>query len=485
MLGRYLIRDLILKGDSVCVLVRSSRRDTAVDRVETILRRWENKLGRTLARPVVIEGDLASEQLGLNSSDRQWLQRHCRRVLHSAASLKFESDEQGEPELTNVVGTRQLLEFCSQSEVSDFHYVSTAYVAGLRKGVVRESELDVGQDWGNVYERTKTQSEAMVRSSRHFQSVTVYRPSIIVGDSQDGYTTTYHGFYTPLRLAHAVFSKFPMLELDETSVLGMFGFKGQDKKNLIPVDWVSEAITELMADRKNYGQTYHLTHPNPTPVAEMYKAFLQELRPAAVGRSEMAQATYNHATQSEWFKNQMRVYEAYWRDDPIFDRTNTVQALPDLPVPDLKNDVLRLMSRFAIDANFGWPGEPTCQSPSQVRQWLDRCSSASWDQPHINIGLADLIISFSITGPGGIDCSFVIQQGIVCDICAGVIESANVLVYLNSATLAELIEDSLSVTEGLDEGRILIFGDETDSFLTHKFLQDLLSDHTAEALETC
>jgi nucleoside-diphosphate-sugar epimerase len=100
-------------------------------------------------------------------------------VLHNAASLTFRgTDPACEPWRTNVEGTRHVLDVCRQAGIRHFHHVSTAYVCGLRDGIVREDELEVGQDFGNDYERSKVAAERLVRGADHLETVTVFRPSM-------------------------------------------------------------------------------------------------------------------------------------------------------------------------------------------------------------------------------------------------------------------------------------------------------------------
>ena len=208
LLGSYLLRDCLLAGRRMAVLVRPSKSESARQRVETLLRQWELSLETSLPRPVVLEGDLSDLDLGLDNRTLTWIERHCTSVFHNAASLVFRGDDpDGEPYLSNVEGTRRMLELCRCTGIRQFHHVSTAYVCGLRQGRVLEGDVNVGQTAGNVYEKTKLQAEMLVRAADFLDPPTIYRPSIIVGDSRTGYTTTYHGFYAPLKLAHTMVSK--------------------------------------------------------------------------------------------------------------------------------------------------------------------------------------------------------------------------------------------------------------------------------------
>src|SRR5476651_1567533 len=88
-LGRYLLRDLLLSGQRVAVLVRDSRAGRAENRIKELLNFWSESLGRSLPCPVVLNGDLAHADLGLPLADRYWLGRNCAAVLHAAANLSF------------------------------------------------------------------------------------------------------------------------------------------------------------------------------------------------------------------------------------------------------------------------------------------------------------------------------------------------------------------------------------------------------------
>ena len=160
LVGRYLVRDLLLEGHPLALLIRPTSKLSVADRVEEILQFWESQLGRPLPRPVLLDGDVCREGLGLAHEDRGWVERHCGSLIHNAASLTFNgADRAGEPWRTNLDGTRHVLEFCRTAGIRDLHYVSTAYVSGTRAGVIYETELDCGQSFRNEYEESKCQAE--------------------------------------------------------------------------------------------------------------------------------------------------------------------------------------------------------------------------------------------------------------------------------------------------------------------------------------
>ena len=160
--------------------------------------------------------------------------------IPNAASMAFRHDSHGEPFRTNVDGMRNMLALCQQAGIETFHHVSTAYICGLRSGRVREDEVDLGQENGNVYEVSKLGAEKLLRSAGFLRQTTVYRPASVVGDSLTGYTTSTHGFYLPLQLAYVMADKVPT-DLMGDRFFRLLGLRGDEGKNLVTVDWLSAA----------------------------------------------------------------------------------------------------------------------------------------------------------------------------------------------------------------------------------------------------
>ena len=353
LLGSYLLRDCLLAGGRIAVLVRPSRSESARQRISCILRHWEHCMETSLPRPVVLEGDLGKVDLGLDNCTLDWIRGHCTSVIHSAASLDFRGDDtNGEPYLSNVEGTRRMLDLCRRTGIRQFHHVSTAYVCGFREGRILESDLDVGQKPRNAYEKSKLQAEQLVRSADFLDPPTIYRPSIIVGDSQTGYTPTYHGFYVPLKLAHMMVGKVLRGATAGETLMAALGIGREDRKNFVPVDWVSAVICHILGRREFHGTTYHVTTPHPPLIVEWASAMqevVEELSP--LGNPD-SNRNLDGAWFAKTFREQLAVYATYWSDDPHFDMSNTLRA-PNLPCPKLDRAMMSRLARFAIGADFG------------------------------------------------------------------------------------------------------------------------------------
>jgi nucleoside-diphosphate-sugar epimerase len=469
----------------MAVLVRPSKSESARQRVETLLRQWELSLETSLPRPVVLEGDLSEMDLGLDNHTLGWIEQHCTSVVHNAASLVFRGDDpDGEPYLSNVEGTRRMLELCRCTGIRQFHHVSTAYVCGLREGRVLESDVDVGQTPGNVYERTKLQAEMLVRAADFVDPPTIYRPSIIVGDSQTGYTTTYHGFYAPLKLAHTMASRVVRGATAGDLIVAALGIQGDDRKNFVPVDWVSAVICHIHGRPEFHGTTYHVTSPHPPLVLEMASVMqevVEELSP-------MGDPDSSWNLDGEWFaktfRDQLGIYGAYWRDDPKFDMANTRRAAGHLPCPKLDREMMSHLARFAIDANFGRARRAKHKPEFDVHGHMRRLmhgqgdSHSRGEMPNGDPRIAHLGIQ--VDGPGGGQWELLVRDGRLVAIDDGVSTRSTAVFHVHSTTFCSLVQGELSVSQAVQAGQVRIEGNGMDRRRLEAVLQAMAAAEPAQ-----
>jgi thioester reductase-like protein len=354
LLGRYLLGDLLRLGIPLAIIARPSRSHSAEQRIDLQISAIEQEIGESLPRPLVLSGDLTTEQLGLSSAAVRWIAKNCDRVLHNAASLSFHSSTRDdEPWRTNVQGTERVLDLCQQAELRDFHHVSTAYVCGSRQGVVYENELDVGQQWSNCYEQSKVEGEHLVRDARFLDRLTVYRPSIIIGDSRTGFTSTFHGLYAVTKLAHTLARKLVLGSVTPEMALAALPLSDGGAKNFVPVDWVSQVMVRIIGNRELCGKTYHVTGRQAIPLGEWGRAVFD----AVTQLSPLASPSDAWREDVNWFhqqfQEQMGYYRSYWRNDPHFDDSNLTAAVPGLPCPEVDYAMVHRMASFAVEADFG------------------------------------------------------------------------------------------------------------------------------------
>lgn len=454
LVGRYLLRDLLAAGVPVAVVTRPEKLLSAQQRIEAVMGHWEGEQGRTLPRPVVLEGDLCQPGLGLDASARRWLTRRCDTILHSAASMAFRPDDRGEPWRTNVDGMGHLLEFCRETGIRRFHHISTAYICGLRTGRILETELDEGQQMGNVYEDSKIKAERLLRAA-DLDMLTIYRPASVVGDSQTGYSTNYHGFYLPLQLAYSFCGRIPPKQMNER-FLALLGLNGNEGKNFVPADWLSAAIAHIFLHPEHHGRTYHLTSPKPVTV----RLFQQVVQDAIERYSKRATAKEANPKELAIFEklyyDQMTIYRSHWRDDPIFDRTSTEQVLGHLPCPEMDYDLLMRVARYPIETNFMLRRHTPVASPIDAGEHLTPFLHAS---QHLDNGTpaADRI-AIQVNGSGGGQWHLLVRNGSVLGAERGLNPAATAGYYLNSETFAALVRGEVTVQQSVNAGRLIIEG---------------------------
>ncbi len=456
LLGQYLLKDLLECGQEVAVVVRPSRAGDARQRIESVMGRWDRLAGRYLRRPVVLSGNLHEPGLGLAATDREWIRRTCRSVLHNAASLSFVTggSRNEEPWLGNVAGTRHVVDVARDLGIPTFHHVSTAYVCGLRTGRILESDGDRGQRFGNDYEASKLEAEAIVRAAGFPEPPTVLRPAVIVGDSRTSFTSTFHGFYTPLRVMAALVPTMAGLPpVPEALWMAALGLAGDEAKNLVPVDWVSRVVTHVVTTARWHGRTYHLTPGGRVPVRQIAAVTKESImaRLDRAGRHRAAAGGPGSGGPVELpdhlaaaFREQMATYAAYWRDDPEFDTANTLAAAGHLPCPVVDAAMLRRLCDFALEANFGWP-RPAITPPA---------FDVERDLGVQLLSTAEPAATLDVSGPGGGNWSLHLDGP---GPRLGLPEAVAARVHLSSHTFAEIRRGVLSASDAFRCGRLVVF----------------------------
>ncbi|MCW2681703.1 MAG: short chain dehydrogenase [Frankiales bacterium] len=256
-LGRHLLERLLRRPDAkVSVLVRKG----SLSRLQAAAQRLE---GGDRVRPVV--GDLSVEGLGLRAADRKRLQGVAH-VVHLAALYDMTADDESNRQV-NVEGTRRVVELANALGTGCLHHVSSVAVAGEFPGTFTEDMFDAGQELPSPYHATKYEAERLVR-----QEATVpwrvYRPAVVVGDSRTGDIDKIDGPYYLMKALAGVG------DLPGVAHLPLVG-PDLGATNLVPVDYVVDAMDALIHAPDLDGQAFHLVHPRPQPLLDVYNALAE------------------------------------------------------------------------------------------------------------------------------------------------------------------------------------------------------------------
>jgi nucleoside-diphosphate-sugar epimerase len=248
-LGSELLPRVVLRTDhdALC-LVQPKFRALAEERAAQLV-----KVHPALANRIhLVEGDLAEALDHVDASD-------VREIYHLAAVYDL-SVSRDLGMRVNVTGTQRVLDLAERAPRLDrLHYVSTCYVSGRYPGVFREDDLEMGQSFNNYYEETKQLAEIEVRKRMGRIPTAIYRPSVVVGDSQTGATQKFDGPYVVIQW---------LMRQPRIAVLPVVGRPSRYRFNVVPRDFVIRAMTHLSALTTSSGKTYALADPRPLTVDE-------------------------------------------------------------------------------------------------------------------------------------------------------------------------------------------------------------------------
>jgi long-chain acyl-CoA synthetase len=233
----------------VVVLVRAASQSEANTRLEALMASVAESPDRYTDRVTAVCGDLTVPGLGLGVEEREWVAEAVDEIIHGAASVSFNLPLP-QSRAINVEGTRRVLELAHDCAASGdglrrMTYVSTAYVAGERDGYAQESELDVGQGFRNAYEQSKQEAERLVGGERERLPLTIVRPSIVVGERETGWTSSFNVMYGPMRAAAA-------------GALQLMPGRRDGVLDIVTVDYVADAILALAESPTAEGGTFQI-----------------------------------------------------------------------------------------------------------------------------------------------------------------------------------------------------------------------------------
>lgn len=363
-IGQYLVRRLLLKGVPLVVVARENPQESASERMNRIVAQMEEEEQKPLARPICFTGNLSDELMGLDEYALDWFEQNCRSVIHNAASIRFHApngDRSKDPYLSNVGGTKNVLELCRASGIKEFHHISTAYVSGTRiHETFYENQLDCGQGYVNDYQVSKAEAERIIRTADFLTSKTFYRPALVIGDSRDGFTTAPDfGLYHYIQFNVEMMKK--LRAHGEQGVLPLpfrLRFTGNERRNIVTVDWVADAIVHILLHPEYHNTTYHLTPEKPSNSRDLTAALSKYFQYEGVQFVGSQVIPVEEQTEIErFFYSFVETFEAYWENEPEFDRTNTDRVTKGvLPTPPIDETCLHKIIDFAVKNCFSDKG---------------------------------------------------------------------------------------------------------------------------------
>lgn len=255
-IGRRLVKALLArKGAVVHFLIRRE----STDRAQELLDYW----GVDKSRAIAVPGDLTQPGLGITNAQQQRLRTRIKHFFHLAAVYDLKADPETQ-EQVNVAGTRNTVAFSAEIGAECFHHVSSIAAAGLYEGIFREDMFEEADELDHPYFKTKHDSERIVREECAVPW-RIYRPGIVVGDSRTGEMDKIDGPYYFFKLIQRMRQILPPW-------MPTIGLEG-GRINIVPVDFVVDALVHIAHLRGKDGKCFHLVDPAPLRVGDVLNVF--------------------------------------------------------------------------------------------------------------------------------------------------------------------------------------------------------------------
>jgi len=254
-IGRYLVSNLLKRKGTVHVLVRKG----SEKKLEAIAASmgWDRK------RIVPVTGDLSKPRLGLTAAQVKALSGKVLHFFHLAAIYDLSADAASQ-QVANIDGTRHAIELAAAIKAGCFHHTSSIAAAGLYPGIFREDMFEEAEGLKDPYLRTKHESEGIVRNECKVP-FRIYRPSMVIGHSKTGEMDKIDGPYYLFTLIKKIRQTIPQW----VPTLGIEG----GRINVVPVDFVADAMDHIAHKKGLDGQCFHLVDPEPMRFGELMNTF--------------------------------------------------------------------------------------------------------------------------------------------------------------------------------------------------------------------
>ncbi len=384
-LGGFLGYEFLKRGYHVIFLARDQRSNDAADRIKTVLKAVDPNFEKcTSGSYEVWKGDVTEQHLGQNKNILEKWKGKIDEVWHSAAVLHFRDTYETITESININGTLNVLYTTNFLAVKRFHHISTAYVSGKCPGKALEIHDTHEYDFRNPYERTKYDAEQEVRkkSEQYGLETTIYRPSVIVGNSKTGKSLSFTGIYNIAKiflLIKRILKHKIKLETEKLKKVGIyfendhyyfplkFPCLKESTINVVPIDYVVDTILKLADTKNSIGQIFHVTNPNPPKIFDLLQVGCKtanlkgiefvncEFEDSLKIIREQITHYSKHGLNISFFM-EIREYIHYFFGEPIFDISNVSDTLGDSFIipPRINSDLMLMLLNYAADKN--WKG---------------------------------------------------------------------------------------------------------------------------------
>jgi nucleoside-diphosphate-sugar epimerase len=368
-LGSHLMAALLINGYEIIVFGRPAKNESLKERIARLLG-WFG-VDSSSVKVTCIDTDLSQDNLGIEPGEYSRLCSVVECVIHCASDTSFAESKREKVIDANINNLKGILEFSKNAKVKFFHYISTAYVAGTGSKDCKEI-LSSSETFTNVYEESKAAAEHVITGfcMKNSISLSIIRPSIVYGDSQNGRSLKFNALYFPIRSAHSIRDIYLNdinnnqgikaakngVYIDNEGYLFLplkIYLPNEGDLNIIPVDYFVNATLRIIENCSENG-IYHLTNSFPTTmkIVAQYYGQLMKVKGVEIIYAKPPENIVRNPAE-ELFDRFIEPYRPYLSDNRVFDRTNAIKATDGINPPPFTYEIFKICMEYAIGVNWG------------------------------------------------------------------------------------------------------------------------------------
>ena len=368
-LGSHIMVKLLQNGYSLKIAGRQRTGKSLQERIQNLLN-WFNC--ENLQHQITFyETDFRLPRLGLNDRDYRNLCADSSPFIHCASDTSFAEKNRDRVMETNVNSLKYILEFIRDGRTNGFHYISTAYSAGLVQGTIGENPVSA-VEFTNVYEESKAIAEREISFYCNKFSIpfSIIRPSIVYGDSDTGRALKFNALYYPVKSIQYIRdiyindiknnngakSRQYGIYIDNKGFLHLpiiIHLPNDGKINLIPVNYFTHSVLKII-ETKPSGDIYHITSDTPSDIKTLLK-YIEDFL-LVKGLEADFSMTDNSTTRNppeELFDHFIKPYLPYLSDRRLFERKNIQKISGGPPPPEISYKIFKVCMDYAVSVEWG------------------------------------------------------------------------------------------------------------------------------------
>lgn len=320
-LGAHCLYELLMTTQNVihCLVRKKGDIDPAIRLEKTIQRYFGEDVCLMIgSRIIVVPGEITEHNLGVSMEQYQWLTKNILKVLHTAADIRQIAYSK-DLENTNVIGVKQLIDFCFDGRRKELHHCSSYVVSGRVRtsGHFREKDLERQQTFlGNAYAQSKYNAELLIQSARERGLLaSVYRIGNLTGRFRDG-----------------VFQERMQDSLIYAALMAVHEMQcypvrlANDAIEICPVDQSAKALITLFNEPSAARLTYHLMYPSNTKFSDIFSAMHQsDQHIKSIADEAEFERTYESVVERASNRNILKKFRLFYQ--PASTSTDSLDTL--------------------------------------------------------------------------------------------------------------------------------------------------------------